>query len=1028
MVKRKSNAASEPNTPEINSSSSKLPTKKSRKSEPDKTLQTNDWPAHFQSLFKIFKAINTVLAFVSSKRQLATSFSAVRSSVEGLLKHPLEIAKVSEIKALLPDLVKFAYVPISDIQVNEETSKSSARYVDYSQAASGKSFDSQAGHVLVLEFADKLNGKKGSASGIPSLSSTPLSPAAIKKLVETRNQRFAQAIIELVDATPPGEDPVNLLINAGHAYVPVNLSAPLTDEAKVPTALGERPSIDQIISNLMETIWYKDQIVHRRLVDAKTAVTGSLNPPISQSIADAALSSRNIQSLYSHQVAAIEAIRSGKHVVVSTSTASGKSVIYQIPLLMFLEEDVHATAILVFPTKALAQDQKSSLEQLFQISPGLAHLKVATYDGDTPQEERAEIRDTASVILTNFDTIHASILPNEEKWRSFLKRLKIFAVDELHYYTGLFGSHVAHILRRFRRVCAAIGNRRMRFISCSATLSNPAEYMSKMFALDPDQLEVVSNDGAPSGSKQYLVWNPSLVDAMDPSLGRRSSISEASNLMRFLMKKGIRVILFCKIRKVCELAMKTIRADLSNEGRLDILEKVRAYRGGYSREDRRRIEHEAFSGQLLGIIATNALELGIDIGALDAVIMLGFPMTISNFRQQAGRAGRRSQDSLAVMIADPFPVDQHFVSNPSELFEDSLEDLIIDMDNEIILEAHLQCAGYEMPLTADDEKWFGPCTMDICRQRLRKDDDGWYHTHPKFLPFPSRYVSIRGAQEETYMVVEVKQNDIQRSYKLEDIEFSRALFELYEGGVFMHQGETYIIKEVSHDAKVAKVIRADVNYITSPRDLTRVVPLQTFRAISINEQLAQFGRVNVCVKVFGFFKIRGKTILDAVELLTPPWERETAGFWIDLPNNILQFLNSQGIDRAAAIHAAEHAFLNQFSLSEDVKTDCRVTKEDGQDNTAVKRPPRLIFYDAAGKTGGVVGRAFDDVKKLLDRARQAVNSCACPDGCSLCVQTTVCRDANLISSKPGARIILNGLLHADIEDIEDGQAGLSTLD
>ncbi|KAF8964071.1 DEAD/H helicase [Flammula alnicola] len=973
-----------------------------------------------------FKAINMVLAFVSSKRQLATSFSAVRSSVEGLLKHPLEIVKVSEIKALLPDLVKFSYIPLSELQVNEENSKKpSARSIDYSKATLPESSGSQEGHILVLDFVDTLRGRKsGTSSQSLSISTPSLSPAAVKKLIEARNQRFQQAVNELLSATPVGDDPVHLLVTAGQTYVPVNHTIFDSDEEpKMIPNSNERPPVDQVISDIMASIWYKDQIVHRRIVEAKEAQTAPLNPPISQKISNAVLTSRKIRSLYSHQVAAIDAIRRGKHVVVSTSTASGKSVIYQIPLLMSLEEDSDARAILVFPTKALAQDQKASLERLFQMCPGLDHLKVvATYDGDTPQETRAEIRDTASVILTNFDTLHASILPNEEKWRSFLKRLKILAVDELHYYTGLFGSHVAYILRRFRRVCAAVGNRRIRFISCSATLANPAEYMCKIFALDVDDLQVVSNDGAPSGSKEYLVWNPPLVDVMDPSLGRRSSLSEASRLMCFLMKRGVRVILFCKIRKVCELAMKTIKADLSNEGRLDILERVRAYRGGKirsTRYDRRKIEHEAFSGQLLGIVATNALELGIDIGVLDAVIMLGFPLTVSNFKQQAGRAGRRSQDSLAVLVADPFPIDQHFVNYPSELFENSLDDLVIDVDNELILEAHLQCAGYEIPLTAEDEKWFGSSMMDICEKKLKKDADGWYHTNPKYLPFPSRHVSIRGAQEDTYMVVEVKDNQTQKeTHMLEEVEFSRALFELYEGGVFMHQGETFIVKEISHDEKVAKVVRTDLNYITSPRHLTEFPAVSNHCRHSV-QCLSIIISFNLAV--IGFFKIRGKTILDAVELITPPWERETTGFWIDLPSTILESLSSKQIDGAAAIHAAEHAFLNQFVLSEDVKTDCRVAKEDYKDtDTPAKRPPRLIFYDAAGKTGGVVARAFDHVQNLLNRAQMAVENCSCAEGCTLCVQSTVCKDANLISSKLGASIILNGLLGVehDLQEVD----------
>ncbi|KAF8163107.1 P-loop containing nucleoside triphosphate hydrolase protein, partial [Crassisporium funariophilum] len=964
------------------------------------------------------KAINTVLAFVSSKRQLATSFSAVRSSVEGLLKHPLEIAKVSELKALLPDLIKFGYIPITELQLHEESKKSNAQSVDYSNALrSHTNTSDQDAQILVLDFVDNLHGKK---SGVMQTIYGPpptLSPAAVKKLIESRNAKFEQAIEGLLTATSPGDDPVKLLMTAGQNHVPVNqsLANTIEDSKDIPPS-NERSSIEQIVSEIKESIWYKDQIVDQRTVEAKEAKTALLQPPVSQMISDAVLSSRNIQSLYSHQVSAIQAIREGKHVVVSTSTASGKSIIYQIPLLTFLEENRDSTAMLVFPTKALAQDQKASLEQLFRLCPSLSHLKVATYDGDTPRENRAEIRDTASVILTNFDTMHASILPNEELWRGFLKRMKILAVDELHYYTGMFGSHVVQILRRLRRVCAAIGNRRILFVSCSATLANPAEYMAKMFSLDATELAVVSNDGAPSGSKEYLVWNPPLIDPFDPSMGRYSSLSEATRIMRFLMKKGVRVILFCKEYPISTQAMKTIKADLSNDGRQDILERVRSYRGGYTREDRRKIEHEAFSGQLLGIIATNALELGIDIGVLDAVIMLGFPITISNFRQQAGRAGRRSRDSLAIMVADPFPIDQHFVAHPEELYEDSTDDLILDVDNEVILEAHLQCAGYEVPLSPEDEKWFGPSMLRICDKRLKKDADGWYHTHPNFLPFPSTYVSIRGAQEEVYLVVEIKKDQQGESaYMLEQVEFSRALFELYEGGVFMHQGSSFIVKEVNHDEKIAKVVRTDVNYITSPR---RIEPLQTFhiREVRLMTYFIWY-HSSLSTTVCGHY--RGKAILDAVELITPPWERESTGFWIDLPQSVLDSLRLHDIDGAGAIHAAEHAFLNQFRLSQDVKTDCRVAKEEYKNiDSQVNRYPRLIFYDAAGKTGGIAARAFDHVHDLLNKAYTAVKQCACDEGCKLCVQSTACKDSNKVSSKLGARIILKALVDPDSGPLE----------
>lgn len=538
--------------------------------------------------------------------------------------------------------------------------------------------------------------------------------------------------------------------------------------------------------------------------------------------------------------------------------------------------------------------------------------------------------------------------------------------------------------------------------------------MRKVFGLGSDDVVAITEDGAPASQKDFIVWNPPLVDPMQPALGRASSISEASGLMRFLMKKGIRVILFCKIRKVCELAMKTIKADLSNEGRYDILKRVRPYRGGYSREDRRRIEADAFSGQLLGIVATNALELGVDIGVLDAVIMLGFPMTVPSFRQQAGRAGRRSKDSLIVLLTEPFAVDQYYANHPEELFDKRLDELMVDVDSKVVLEAHMQCASYEMPISLSDETWFGPALQGVCESNLIKDDDGWYHPHPNFLPYPAAHVSIRGAQDEKYLVVELSE-DGSSLQSIEEVEVARAMFEVYEGGVFLHQGITFITKEVSHDTRVAKVIRADVNYHTSPRDFTDVNALRTYRIRRARSCLAYYGKVHVYVKVFGFFKIRNKAILDAVEVDTPPWERDTTGFWIDVPRDILNLLRALQLNVAEAIHAAQHAFLIQFPLSEDVKTECKAAeKEYRVTESSRKRPARLIFYDSIGKGGGVSARAFDNVQSILEQASDVVTNCPCDDGCTKCVQSTSCKEANQVSSKLGALIILKGLLGRDL--------------
>ncbi|KAF8721902.1 hypothetical protein AX14_010114 [Amanita brunnescens Koide BX004] len=946
----------------------------------------SNWPEYFVSLFKVFKALNTVLAFVSLKNHLATTFPVIRSSVEGLLKRPLLLSEVASLKMLIPDTIKFSYVPRTQIQIHENSIAATQRgTVDFSLPLTGQSEEDE--HVLVLEFMDDFKKKRSTNIGFPYSTPRTLSSSAVQKLVESRNRTFERAVNDLILTTSP-EHAAELVHQFGQDHIPVNPrinGAIERTELSVP-AWESRPSVASTIEELFLQEWYKGQMIHRRFTEGRTGQTAQVVPTLPDAVIEA-LRSRNIHELYTHQVAAIQSINQGKNVVVSTSTASGKSIIYQVPLLCSLLLDPTSKAIFVYPTKALAQDQQASLRQLLSHCPGLENILVSTYDGDTPKEARAGIRDASSVIFTNFDMLHASILPHEELWRGFFQSTKLFVIDELHYYSGLMASHVAYIVRRFRRLSSAVGNHGIRFVSCSATISDPLLHMKSLLGIQAIDISVVTEDGAPSGPKEYLIWDSVPTDTQK----RPSSLSEATRLMSFLMKRGLRVILFCKIRKICELAMKSLRADLSSGGRYDILERIQPYRGGYSQEERRRIEQEAFNGRLLGIIATNALELGVDIGVLDAVIILGFPMSISSFRQQAGRVGRRSRDSLTILVADSFAIDRHYVNNPNELYDQQPDELLVDLDNKIVLEVHLQCAAHEMPLSLDDMEFFGPQLHDICNAKLVMDEDGWYHPHPGYLPYPSRHISIRGAQEEKYTVVLVN-NGSRRGRNvgkiLEQVEESRAMFEVYEGGVFMHQGFTYVVQEVNHDTRTAQVIQADVNWITSPRDFTNIEAIETCRIREIvhSSHRAYYGKIEVHVKVFGFFKIRNQKILDAVDLDTPTWERETTGFWIDLPASILELMRDKKIDVAEAIHSAEHALLNRFGLHDDIKTECKASEKEYRVTPSQrKRPARLIFYDAIAKGGGVAVKAFDHVHDLLEEADAAIEHCRCSAGCQHCM-------------------------------------------
>ncbi|TCD65415.1 hypothetical protein EIP91_002714 [Steccherinum ochraceum] len=1023
-----SSTAAESSTKKAKGTKPSASSRKAKVKAPVKVGRARVWPEYFDSLFKIFKALNTVIAFCSSRKHLAITFPVVRSSVEHLLKQPLEMAKVAELKALLPELIRFSYVPSIELRIHAESSSDNKREgsPDFAIVPTSKIEPSalpgveDEEHVLVLDFVDAPKGKKSVNEGFMFGAPPAMTPAATKKLIERRNNRFTDAVNELLEAVRSDEDPVELLQAAARDHIPVDPSSLLPgnkgkERDKTVPESDHRPTIDSIISEIQQEKWYSEQIVHRRIAEAKDGQKGELDAPLSDTVKQALLQARKISSLYTHQVASINALMQSKNVIVSTSTASGKSVIYQVPLLTFLEENTDATAIFIYPTKALAQDQKAALEQLLAACPGLEDIKVATYDGDTPQEERRGVRETASVIFTNFDMIHASILPHEDLWRRFLKNLKLVAVDELHYYTGIFGSHVAQVIRRLRRVCVAVGNRRVKCVSCSATISKPRRHMENLFGLPPEDIEEVVEDGAPSGRKDYLVWTPPLIDEQDPSLGHKSPMQEATRLMRFLMERGVRVILFCKIRKICEWAMKALRTELTADGRLDILKRVMAYRGGYSPQDRRKIENEAFSGHLLGIVATNALELGVDIGILDAVIMLGFPMGgIASYRQQAGRAGRRSRDALAVYVADGFPIDRHYAAHPDELWEKPMDDLLVELDSKIILEAHLQCAAHEIPLSLEDEQYFGPLIKEICDKSLAKDKEGWYHTHNKYLPYPAKHISLRGVEEERYCVVDVSKvgKSGGNPRMLEEVEISRALFEIYEGGIFIHQGLTFLIQQVSHDSKTARVVRTDANWITEPRDFTNIDAAQTFRIreIRASPYRAYYGRVELKTLVYGYYKIRNRNIIDSVDLDTPPWERETTGLWLDVPKATLQLLKDINVNPAEAIHAAEHAMMNRFALAKDLGTECKVAeKEYKTTESQRKRPARLIFFEPTGKIAGIAAKAFDHVSDIINDAVKAIDACQCEEGCTACVVSPACRENNVVSSKVGAAIVLKAL-------------------
>ncbi|KAL9015878.1 MAG: hypothetical protein Q9185_006749 [Variospora sp. 1 TL-2023] len=1015
------------------------------------------WPEDFTKLEKTHRALNLVYTFCCTRKHLATTFETIKKAVEGHIKRELLIEDVACIKALIPRAINFAYVDEASLQIavlgEEDGIKGGRakefRSLDLSRKDDGSKEVDQDKELLLFEFIDGdlkrqvTNAKTGEPTKPfrklreEDLKMPVYSQKQMMKLIEKRNTKFTSAINALLNecAANNNTDPVRTLRDQSRAHVPVPASS--RDDAPVPvpappppTIPSERKAIPEIIGEIKSMEWYTGQIVPdgHRVFDPQPPIYGDLNFQLSQNLVNALYNTRGITQLYSHQAEAINNLHDGSNVIIATSTSSGKSLIYQIPMLHQLELDPNARGMYIFPTKALAQDQKRSMKEMLRFMPGLEEIIVDTFDGDTAMADRNMIRDDGRIIFTNPDMLHITILPQEDQWRSFLQNLKYVVVDELHVYNGLFGSHVAFIMRRLRRICAAVGNRHVKFISCSATVANPEEHMRTIFGVD--NIRLTDFDGSPSGRKEFLCWNTPFKDAADPSSGRGDTMAETARLFCQLILRGVRVIAFCRVRKQCEVLITAVRNEATALERLDLANRVMGYRGGYAPQDRRRIEKEMFEGKLMGIIATNALELGVDIGSLDAVITVGFPYTISNLRQQSGRAGRRNKDSLSILVGDAFATDQHYMDNPSDIFTKPNCELQVDLTNMLVLEGHIQCAAFEMPIRPhQDTIYFGKQLPSIAAERLLRDPSlNFYHCNERFRPHPSRCVAIRDTEDGHFAVVDITHN---RNVVLEEVEPSRAFFTIYEGGIFLHQGLTYLVREFSPDRRVAKVALVKVDWTTQQRDYTDIDPVETEairRLPAPSLSRAFYGAIRVRQVVFGFFKVdRKRRILDAVHVDNPPIILHSKGLWLDVPKPALAILNSRRLNVAAAIHAAEHAVLSLMpcyviSMPGDVRTECKnATKEFAQKETSRKRPARLTFYDAKGGASGsgISTKAFEFIDLLLVRAVERVEACHCVEGCVECVCSEGCKEQNLVMSKAGAEVVLKCLLGREAEiDVE----------
>ena len=697
----------------------------------------------------------------------------------------------------------------------------------------------------------------------------------------------------------------------------------------------------------------------------------------------AALSAAGVDALYTHQAEAWEAAERGESIVVTTSTASGKTLAFSLPVLDAIAREPTARALFLYPTKALAQDQARWLARL-----GLRGLRPAIYDGDTPVNQRAHVRRTANAILTNPDMLHVGILPHHDRWGDVLHNLRVVVVDEAHVYRGVFGSHVGNVLRRLRRLALAYGADPI-FVLATATIANAAELASALTGLD---VRVVSTDTSPRAEREVVLWNPEL---LDPELGTRASpLGDASKLLAGLVGRGLRVICFTKSRKAAELVHRFASDRLDAE----TARRLAPYRAGYTPEQRRDVERRLVEGELLGVTATDALELGIDIGTLDCAISVGFPGTVASLRQQWGRAGRRSK-GLALLVASEDALDQFFIDDPPALLERNAEAALLDHAAPRILDGHVLAAAYEGPLTAADAAVLGPEALERAAvlPELEQTPAGYVW---RGRDTPAARISLRSGDPTAFVIVDEETGSV-----LGSAEQERAFSTVHEGALYLHLGEQYAVTALDLETRTALVRPATVDWYTQARKETSTEIARSLRSRRVAGVELHHGGITVREQVIGFQRkaIADGSVIDAAPLDLPETSFETEGVWFSPAEWLLE-----GIDTmptlVSALHAAEHSLISLLPLFAMCdRWDIGGLSTNVHEQTGL---PTIFVYE--GHVGGVglTERGFDCFARWATDTARLLERCPCRAGCPSCVQSPKCGNLNELLDKAAALTLL----------------------
>jgi DEAD/DEAH box helicase domain-containing protein len=651
--------------------------------------------------------------------------------------------------------------------------------------------------------------------------------------------------------------------------------------------LSDADALARALAELRMNRGFMKQVVAWERIQARTARNARFPPDVDERVRHA-LEERGIGQLYAHQRTAIDASLDGEHVVVSTATASGKSLCYMVPVLNRLLSQPTARALYLFPTKALAHDQLSEMSAV--VSKGELPIAVHSYDGDTTQSQRRRVRQAGGVLITNPDMLHAGILPQHTSWRDLFSNLHFVVVDEIHAYRGVFGSHVANVLRRLKRICRFYGSE-PQFICCSATIANPKEHAERLVELPFNSVEESSN-GAPTGEKQFILYNPPLIDE---EIGlRRSSILEAKDVANTFLNSDVQTVVFARARQTVELLLAYLQDDADRYSRKP--DSVVGYRGGYLPLERRDIERGLRQGELRGVVATNALELGVDIGQLSAAVLTGYPGSIASTWQQAGRAGRRSEQSAVVLVAGGSPLDQYLCQHPRYLFGRSPENALCNPNNLRIMVKHLGCASYELPLKTG-ESYGGYGTVDdlldtLAEAGLIYQTNDQYHWLGEGLP--AHQVSLRTSGDDTVVIQDISRD---KPVVIGEVDLESVPLMAYEGAIYMHQARTFLVESLNWEGRIADVRPTEVDYYTRSSVGSTIRKLASEEESIAGELIRAYGDVLLVRKASGYRKIKRYTheTLGFGEIDLPEMELDTNGYWIVFGERLTDRLVEAGL-------------------------------------------------------------------------------------------------------------------------------------